>query len=199
MEKTKRQSEVTRTTKETTVFVALNLDGTGACQTIETGIPFLDHMLTLLAVHSLFDLTVRAAGDLEVDDHHTVEDIALTLGQALKECLGGKKGIIRYGEATLPMDETLVRVALDFSGRPFLHYQLELPYETIGGMAVENVREFMQALVNTVGMNLHIDLLHGINTHHMVEATFKAMARALKTAVAYEDRVDGVWSSKGVL
>ena len=198
MNNPKRQTEVTRATKETTIFIALDLDGSGKAE-IDTGIPFLDHMLTLLTVHSLCNLTVKAEGDLKVDDHHTVEDVGLVLGAAFKECLGEKKGIIRYGEATIPMDETLVRVALDLSGRPFLSYNLELPYEVIGGMAVENIHEFMRALVNTVGMNLHLDVLRGINTHHMIEATYKALGRSLKMAIAYEPRIESVWSSKGTL
>jgi imidazoleglycerol-phosphate dehydratase len=193
-----RRGELRRTTKETDVYVQLNLDGAGQAK-IDSGIPFLDHMLTLLAVHSLCDLTVQATGDLAVDDHHTVEDIALTLGAVLIDCLGNKAGINRYGWALIPMDESLVRVALDFSGRPHLVYALNLPYEMLGNLAAENVREFMQALANSAGMNLHIDQIRGENTHHIVEAAFKALARAIKQAVQREERVTGVWSSKGSL
>jgi imidazoleglycerol-phosphate dehydratase len=193
-----RQTELRHETQETDVYVALNLDGSGRAE-IDSGIPFLDHMLTLLAVHSLCDITVRARGDLEVDDHHTVEDVGLTLGEAFKRCLGDKAGISRYGWALIPMDESLVRAALDFSGRPHLSYHLDLPCDVIGGMALENVREFMQALVNSAGLTLHLDMIRGVNTHHIVEAAFKALARAVKQATAREERVRGIWSSKGSL
>jgi imidazoleglycerol-phosphate dehydratase len=197
-EQKRRYAEQRRTTKETDIYVALDVDGSGQAK-IDSGIPFLDHMLTLLAVHSLCDLTVQAQGDIAVDDHHTVEDIGLTLGEVLKRCLGDKAGINRYGWALIPMDESLVRVALDFSGRPYLSYHLPLPYETIGGMAAENVREFMQALASSTGMNLHVDMIRGENTHHIIEAAFKALARSIKQAAAYEERVREAWSSKGTL
>lgn len=194
----KRIGEVQRRTRETEVLVQIELDGTGNHQ-IDTEIPFLSHMLTLLAVHSLCNLKVSARGDIEVDDHHSVEDIGICLGQALKLALGEKHGIQRYGEATVPMDECLARVVMDLSGRSCLVYQVDLEREQLGNLAVENIKEFFQALVNHAGINLHIDLLRGDNTHHKIEAIFKAFARALKTAVDREERIEGVWSSKGNL
>lgn len=194
----KRAAEIYRETSESEVKVKLNLDGKGE-STINTPIPFLNHLLTLFAAHSLCDLRIDATGDMEVDDHHTVEDIGICLGQVLKDAVGDKKGIKRYGEATIPMDESLVRVVLDLSGRAYLAYNLEFKRDVIGKLATENIREFFQALVNNMGMNLHIDLIRGENSHHIAEATFKALARALKTAVSYEARVTGVWSTKGKL
>lgn len=193
-----RSCEVQRKTSETEVLLKLELDGTGSHQ-IDTEIPFLSHMLTLFAVHSLCNLKIAARGDLEVDDHHSVEDIGICLGQALKKALGDKRGINRYGEATVPMDEALARVVLDLSGRPYLSYNAEIKPEKIGNFSSENVREFFQAVANFAGMNIHIDLIRGSNGHHIAEAVFKAFARALKTAVAYEPRMEGVWSSKKVL
>lgn len=197
MEQTRR-GEVQRQTSETEVLVQLELDGTGKHQ-IDTEIPFLNHMLTLFAVHSLCDLMVSARGDVDVDDHHTVEDIGICLGDALRLALGEKRGINRYGEATVPMDEALARVVIDFSGRPCLVYNVSLERQQMGNMAVENIKEFFQAVTNHAGMNLHIDLLRGGNAHHKIEAVFKAFARALKIAVEMEPRLEGVWSSKGNL
>lgn len=193
-----RSCEVQRKTSETEVLLQLELDGTGNHQ-IDTEIPFLGHMLTLFSVHSLCNLKIAARGDLEVDDHHSVEDIGICLGQALKEALGDKRGINRYGEATVPMDETLVRVVLDLSGRSFLSFNAEIKQAMLGNLSSENVREFFQALANYAGMNIHIDLIRGSNSHHIVEAMFKAFARSLKMAVAYEPRMEGIWSSKKVL
>ncbi len=193
-----RVGEIHRKTGETEILVQIELDGTGSYQ-IDTPIPFLSHMLTLLSVHSLCNLKVIAQGDTDVDDHHTVEDIGICLGEAIKMALQDKKGINRYGEAVIPMDEALARVVLDLSGRPYLVYNVKIDREKVGSLASENVQEFFQALANTAGMNLHIDLLRGDNGHHIIEAIFKAFARALKTAVAIEPRVEGIWSSKGKL
>lgn len=193
-----RIGRVARKTGETDIIIEINLDGSGSYK-IDTPVPFLNHMLTLLSVHSLFDINISAMGDMEVDDHHTVEDIAICLGQALKEAVGGKQGIYRYGEATIPMDESLARVVLDFSGRPYLVYNVELAPQRLGGLATENVKEFFQALVNQAGITLHIDLLRGDNAHHIIEAIFKAFARALRQAVTYTAGVEDVWSSKGKL
>ncbi|NLW58763.1 MAG: imidazoleglycerol-phosphate dehydratase HisB [Firmicutes bacterium] len=195
---TLRSGEIQRKTTETEVNLHLILDGTGQYE-IDTGVPFFDHMLTLFTVHSLCDLKVKARGDLAVDDHHTVEDVGICLGQALKEALKDKKGINRYGEATVPMDEALVRVVLDLSGRSYLVYNVDLKRERIGNFSVENAREFFQAVVNNGGLNLHLDLIRGENDHHILEAIFKAFGRALKQAVAIEARVEGVWSSKETL
>lgn len=193
-----RIGRVARKTGETDIIIEIHLDGSGSYK-IDTPVPFLNHMLTLLAVHSLCDLNVSAMGDMEVDDHHTVEDIAICLGQAVKEAVGSKSGIYRYGEATIPMDESLVRVVMDFSGRPYLVYNVEMFPQRLGGLATENVKEFFQALANTSGITLHIDLLRGNNAHHIIEAIFKAFARALRQAVTVTEGVDGVWSSKGKL
>ncbi len=198
MKENVRKAEIQRKTEETEVLVQLALDGTGQYQ-IDTEVPFLSHMLTLFAVHSLCDVKVTARGDIEVDDHHTVEDIGICLGQALKAALGEKRGISRYGDAIIPMDEALVRVVVDLSGRPYLVFDAEFTQEKIGNFSTENVREFFQAIVNSAGINLHIDMIRGGNSHHTAEAIFKAFARALKKAVADEPGVDGVWSSKGNL
>lgn len=193
-----RVAEVYRKTGETEINMQLNLDGTGKYN-INTPIPFLNHLLTLFTVHSLCDLTINATGDVEIDDHHTVEDIGICLGQLIKEAIGDKKGIRRYGEATIPMDETLVRVVLDLSGRSYLAYNLTFTRSEIGSMATENIKEFTQALVNNAGINLHIDLIRGENNHHIAEAAFKALARAFRNAITHEAGVEGVWSSKGKL
>ncbi|MDD3271435.1 MAG: imidazoleglycerol-phosphate dehydratase HisB [Syntrophomonadaceae bacterium] len=198
MEELTRVGEIHRKTGETEILVQVELDGTGKHQ-IDTPIPFLSHMLTLLSVHSLCNLKVTAQGDVNVDDHHTVEDIGICLGEALKMALQDKRGINRYGEAIVPMDEALARVVIDLSGRSYLVYNVKLDRERVGDLATENVQEFFQALANSAGMNLHIDLLRGDNAHHIIEAIFKAFARALKMAVAIEPRVEGVWSSKGKL
>ncbi len=198
MQEMTRIGEIHRKTGETEILVQVELDGTGSYQ-IDTPIPFLSHMLTLLSVHSLCNLKVTAQGDIDVDDHHTVEDIGICLGEAIKMALQDKKGINRYGEAVIPMDEALARAVIDLSGRPYLVYNVKIGREKVGNLASENVQEFFQALANTAGMNLHIDLIRGDNGHHIIEAIFKAFARALKTAVAIEPRVEGIWSSKGKL
>lgn len=194
-----RRAAQRRTTGETDVQVSLNLDGTGAC-TAATGIPFLDHMLHQIASHGLIDLEVRATGDLEIDDHHTNEDVGITLGIALKKALGDRKGIVRFGHFLAPLDEALVQVALDFSGRPHLSYGLEIPTQRVGTYDTQLVREFFVAVVNHSQMTLHIRQLDGINSHHIIEATFKAFARAIRMAVEIDPRRAGtIPSSKGVL
>lgn len=193
-----RQAEIQRTTRETEVLLRLELDGSGKNQ-IDSGVPFLDHMLTLFSVHSLCDLTVAARGDIEVDDHHTVEDIGICLGQAIAQALADRSGIQRYGEATVPMDEALARVVIDVSGRPYLSYQAVIPAERLGSFSAENVQEFFRAVVNHAGITMHIDLIRGENSHHIVEAIFKAFGRAFYRAVSRESTFEGVWSSKGIL
>jgi imidazoleglycerol-phosphate dehydratase len=193
-----RTAVVHRKTKETDISVTLSLDGEGT-YSVETGVPFLNHMLDLFARHGFFDLAVAGRGDLEVDAHHTVEDVGLTLGQALREALGDKRGIRRFGEATVPLDEALVSVVVDLSGRPFLAYNVTLGQERVGTFDVELVHDFMLALTNQVGMNLHVNMIAGRNPHHIVEASFKALARALSQAASHDARVKGVLSTKGIL
>ena len=193
-----RRAEIERKTAETQISVKLNLDGEGKSD-IATGIGFLDHMLTLLAKHSFMDLTVKAKGDLEVDSHHTVEDIGIVLGEALQEALGDKAGIHRYGNCFIPMDETLAQVCLDFSGRPFLVFGAEIPKIKLGNYDTEMTEEFFRAVAMHCGLTLHIRVLYGSNVHHIIEAIFKAFARAVAEAVAVDPRVKGVMSSKGVL
>jgi len=194
-----RTASVSRKTHETDVQVSLNLDGTGKC-TAATGIPFLDHMLHQIASHGLIDLEVRATGDLEIDDHHTNEDVGITLGQALGKALGDRKGIVRFGNFLAPLDEALIQVALDFSGRPHLSYGLQIPTQRVGKYDTQLVREFFVALVNHSQMTLHIRQLDGINSHHIIEATFKAFARSLRMAVEIDPRrATAIPSSKGVL
>ena len=193
-----RSSQAYRQTKETDVLVTLVLDGAGESR-INTGLPFLDHMLDLFARHGLFDLEVECQGDLEIDDHHSVEDIAITLGQALKEALGDKRGIQRFGEAIVPMDETLVRSVVDLSGRFYLVYEVQTRRQTIGNFSVELAEHFWRSLAEAAKFNLHIDCLRGRNTHHMLEGSFKATARALRQAVARDARIEGVPSTKGSL
>ncbi|MBO5993436.1 MAG: imidazoleglycerol-phosphate dehydratase HisB [Acidaminococcaceae bacterium] len=193
-----RCAEIERKTAETQVSVKLNLDGEGKCE-IETGIGFLDHMLTLLAKHSFMDLTVEAKGDLEVDSHHTVEDVGIVLGEALQEALGDKAGIHRYGNSFIPMDETLAQVCLDFSGRPFLVFGAEIPKIKLGNYDTEMTEEFFRAVAMRCGLTLHIRVLYGSNVHHIIEAIFKAFARAVAEAATVDPRVKGVMSSKGVL
>ena len=192
-----RKAEISRKTKETAISLRLNLDGKGACRA-KTGVGFLDHMLDLLARHGGLDLTVTAKGDVHVDDHHLVEDVGIVLGQALEQSLGKKEGIVRYGWATVPMDEALVMCALDLGGRPYLAYGLELPAKRVKGFDTELIEEFLRAVVNAAGMNLHLRQLDGRNTHHIIEAAFKAFARALGQAVAKSGK-GGVPSTKGVL
>lgn len=194
-----RIASVERTTGETQVAVTINLDGTGQCQ-VNTGIPFLDHMLHQLSSHGLVDLEVTAKGDWEIDDHHTNEDVGITLGQALAKALGDRKGIVRFGHFVAPLDEALVQVALDFSGRPHLTYGLNIPTERVGTYDTQLVREFFVALVNHSQMTLHLRQLDGINSHHIIEATFKAFARSLRMALESDPRRSGsIPSSKGVL
>jgi len=193
-----RSSKAHRRTKETDVQVTLALDGTGESR-IDTGLPFLDHMLELFARHGLFDLEVTCRGDLEIDDHHSVEDIAITLGQALKEALGDKRGIQRFGEAIVPMDEALVRSVVDLSGRFYLVYEVQTHRQKIGNFSVELAEHFWRSLAEAAKFNLHIDCLRGRNTHHMLEGSFKATARALRQAVAHDPRIKGVPSTKGSL
>jgi imidazoleglycerol-phosphate dehydratase len=194
-----RIASVSRTTKETDVQVSLNLDGQGTCDAA-TGIPFLDHMLHQIASHGLIDLDVKATGDLEIDDHHTNEDVGITLGQALGQALGDRKGITRFGHFVAPLDEALVQVVLDFSGRPHLSYGLDIPTQRVGTYDTQLVREFFVAVVNHTQMTLHIRQLDGINSHHIIEATFKAFARAMRMAIEIDLRRAGmIPSSKGVL
>lgn len=194
-----RAASVSRTTKETDVSVSLNLDGQGKCYAA-TGIPFLDHMLHQIASHGLIDLDVKATGDIEIDDHHTNEDVGITLGQALTQALGDHKGIFRFGHFLAPLDEALVQVSLDFSGRPHLSYGLEIPTQRVGTYDTQLVREFFVALVNHSQMTLHIRQLDGINSHHIIEATFKAFARAMRMALEIDPRrSQAIPSSKGVL
>jgi imidazoleglycerol-phosphate dehydratase len=194
-----RQTSLTRTTAETDVSVEINLDGTGVYDN-QTGVGFFDHMLDQLARHSLIDMTVRATGDLHIDDHHTVEDVGITLGQALAKALGDKRGIRRYGSCLLPMDDALVRTALDLSARPFLVWNVDLPTQKIGTFDTELVREFFQAFSTQGGITLHVDMLHGLNSHHIVEAAFKSVARALREAVEVDPRkAEDIPSTKGAL
>lgn len=193
-----REAEVRRATKETDVRVRLSLDGTGASN-VSTGVAFLDHMLELFARHGLFDLEIECRGDLHIDDHHSVEDVAITLGQALAQALGDKKGVARYGSAYVPMDEALCRAVVDLSGRFYLVYEVETRRQMIGNFSVELAEHFWRSLAEAARCNLHIDCLRGRNTHHILEGTFKAVARALRQAVERDPRVSGVPSTKGVL
>lgn len=193
-----RSAQVERKTKETEVRVQLKLDGEGRSR-ITTGLPFLDHMLELFTKHGLFDLEISCNGDLEIDDHHSVEDIAITLGQALTQALGDKAGIMRYGEAIVPMDEALCRAVIDLSGRFYLAYEVETRRQKIGNFSVELAEHFWRSFAETAKFNLHIDCLRGRNTHHILEGTFKATSRALRQAVERDPRIIGVLSTKGVL
>ena len=192
-----RKAKIERKTKETDIRITLDLDGKGA-YAIKTGVPFMDHMFAAVAKHGFFDLTVKAKGDTHIDDHHTVEDLGIAFGQALKKAVGNGRGIRRYGEAAVPMDETLAQVALDLSGRPYLVYQMELPKkyklkEFDPGLA----EDFFRSVANHAGMNLHIRLLYGRDVHHMLEAVFKAFGRALDQATSVDPRIKGVLSTKG--
>ncbi|MCU0829535.1 MAG: imidazoleglycerol-phosphate dehydratase HisB [Tabrizicola sp.] len=193
-----RKAEITRKTAETEISVSINLDGTGSydCQ---TGVGFFDHMLDQLARHSLIDLTVRAKGDLHIDDHHTVEDVGIALGQALTRALGDKVGIRRYGHFALAMDDAQIATALDLSARPYLIWTVGFPTQKIGTFDTELVREFFQAFSTHGGITLHVDQKHGLNSHHIAEATFKSVARALRQAVEPDPRNPGLPSTKGAL
>ncbi|HML13745.1 MAG TPA: imidazoleglycerol-phosphate dehydratase HisB [Xanthobacteraceae bacterium] len=194
-----RSAKVTRTTKETDVAVAVNLDGTGL-SAIETGIGFFDHMLDLLARHSRIDISVKAKGDLHIDHHHTTEDVGIALGQAVKQALGEMKGITRYADVHVPMDEALTRVAIDISGRPFLVFKAEFGRDKVGAFDTELVREWFQAFAINAGITLHVETLYGTNDHHIAESCFKGLARALRAAVALDARAAGeVPSTKGRL
>src|SRR5919112_6156670 len=193
-----RTANVHRKTKETDVRVELNLDGSGQ-SSVSIGLPFLEHMLDLFAKHGLFNLQITCNGDLEIDDHHSVEDIAITLGQALAQALADKSGINRYGEAVVPMDEALCRAVIDLSGRFYLVYEVPTKRQKIGNFSVELAEHFWRSFSETAKFNLHIDCLRGRNTHHILEGTFKATARALRQAVEIDPRVKGVPSTKGVL
>lgn len=194
-----RTAEVTRNTLETQITVAINLDGTGVFES-DTGVPFLDHMMDQIARHGLIDLNVKAVGDLHIDDHHTVEDIGITLGQAFKQAVGDKKGLRRYGHAYVPLDEALSRVVIDFSGRPGLSMDVKFVRGSVGGFDVDLFSEFFHGFVNHAGVTLHIDNLKGKNTHHQAETIFKAFGRAVRMALELDPRAEGIMpSTKGSL
>lgn len=194
----KRESEITRKTRETDIHLKLNLDGTGKSQ-IETGIGFFDHMLTLSARHGLFDLQVSCRGDLQVDTHHSIEDVGIVLGQAISAALEGKVSIRRYGTAFVPMDEALAMVSMDLSSRPFLYFDVPFSSPKAGDMETEMVEEFFRAVSVHGGVTLHVQLMHGKNNHHIAEAVFKAFGQALRQAVEVDERITGVLSTKGML
>lgn len=194
----KRNAEVERRTKETDIQVKLNLDGRGLCS-IDTGIPFLDHMFELMAAHGFMDLNIRAKGDTEIDYHHTVEDLGICMGKAINQALGERKGIKRYGQAMVPMDGALANVVIDISNRPYLSYKVPLKESLTGKFDVGVLKEFFRALVNYAGVTMHIELLSGDDAHHSAEAIFKAFARALDQASQREERLDDVPSTKGLL
>lgn len=193
-----RIAKIERKTKETDIVLELNLDGSGIAQ-IETGIGFFDHMLNNFARHGFFDLKLKCKGDLIVDGHHTVEDIGIVLGQAIREAVGDKAGIKRYGSFLLPMDETLVMCAIDLSGRPYLNYQMNLTTARVGYFETELLKEFFYAVSYSAGMNLHIKQMDGDNNHHIIEAAFKAFAKALDESCSYDERIKGALSTKGVI
>jgi len=193
-----RTGKASRKTKETEILVDLDLDGAGTAE-VQTGIPFLNHMLEIFARHGLFDLRLKAKGDIEVDYHHTVEDVGLALGQALKDALGDKHGICRFGEASVPLDEALAQVVVDLSGRPYLSYNVKIRPGRVGNFDTDLPHEFFQALANQLGMNLHINLIQGENPHHIIEACFKGLARAMEKATRIDQRIKGVLSTKGSL
>jgi len=193
-----RTAKTSRKTKETEISIMLDLDGSGTAE-IETGIPFFNHMLEIFARHGLFDLKLKAKGDLNVDFHHTVEDVGLVLGQAFKEALGDKRGIRRFGEATVPLDEALAQVVVDLSGRPYLSYNVQIRPGRVGNFDTDLPHEFFQAFANQIGMNLHINVRQGDNPHHIIEACFKALARAMEGATRIDPRIQGVLSTKGSL
>jgi len=198
MSSTNRTATIERTTKETSIKLSLDLDGSGKSQ-LDSGIPFLDHMLEQIARHGLIDLIIDAKGDLEIDAHHTVEDIGICLGEALREAIGDKKGIVRYGHGYVPLDEALSRVVLDLSGRPGMEYNITFPKETVGGFDIELFKEFFQAVSNHGRITLHIDAIRGDNNHHIIETVFKAFGRALRMAVESDPRVTDIPSTKGAL
>ena len=193
-----RTATVSRGTSETDIRVTLKLDGRGSYE-VETGVPFLNHMLEIFARHGFFDLTVSARGDVEVDDHHTVEDVGLCLGQGFREALGDKAGIRRFGEATVPLDEALVTTVVDLSGRPFFVYDVRIEQAKIGRFDVELIHDFLLAFTNQAALNLHVRMASGRNPHHVVEAVFKSLARALDLATQHDPRLSGVLSTKGSL
>ena len=194
-----RKGQITRTTKETDIAVSVDLDGSGRAD-VATGVGFFDHMLDQIARHGMIDLTVKATGDLHIDDHHTVEDVGIALGQAVRQALGDMKGITRYADVHLPMDETLTRVCIDVSGRPFLVFRTEFARPKIGTFDTELVREFFQAFAMNAGITLHVETLYGDNAHHVAESCFKGLARALRTAFAIDPRrANEIPSTKGVL
>jgi imidazoleglycerol-phosphate dehydratase len=194
-----RKAHISRTTKETAIEVRVDLDGRGSAQ-IATGVGFFDHMLEQLARHSLIDMEISTKGDLHIDFHHTVEDTGIAIGQALRQALGDMRGIVRFADVTLPMDETLTRVAVDLSGRPFLVFKTQFPRAKIGEFDTELVREFFQALATHLGANLHVETFYGENSHHIAESSFKALARALRSAIQIDPRQAGeIPSTKGSL
>src|SRR5574341_1734945 len=193
-----RSAKTERKTKESEIAIELDLDGSGNSE-IETGMPFFNHMLEIFARHGLFDLKVKAKGDIHVDYHHTVEDVGLTLGQAFKQALGDKAGISRFGEATIPLDEALTQVVVDLSGRPYLAYNVKIRPGRVGDFDTDLPHEFFQAFANQLGMNLHINASQGENPHHIIEASFKALARAMERATRLDERIQGVLSTKGSL
>lgn len=194
----KRSAKIQRTTRETDITLQLTIEGKGKGN-ISTGVPFLDHMLTLMTAHGFFDLTLGAKGDIEIDGHHTVEDVGMVLGEAFSKALGDRKGIKRYGTSVVPMDEALASVVIDFSNRPFLAYNVQFKRQSTGRFDVELVEEFFNAFVNKSGTTLHINLMYGENTHHMIEAIYKAFGQALDEATIFDKRITGVRSTKGVL
>ncbi|MBW2312375.1 MAG: imidazoleglycerol-phosphate dehydratase HisB [Deltaproteobacteria bacterium] len=194
----KRIAEIERKTKETDIRLTLNLDGKGA-SSIDTGIPFLDHMFELLSAHGFIDIDIKAKGDTEVDYHHTVEDIGICLGSAINKALGDKKGITRYGFAIVPMDEALARVVIDISNRPYLSYRVSLKKSVTGQFDINILKELFKAVVNNAGITMHIELLSGADAHHAAESVFKAFARALDQAAQIDERLDAVPSTKGLL
>lgn len=193
-----RTAKITRTTKETDITLSLNLDGSGLYE-VQTGIGFLNHMLEGFSKHGFFDLSVTVEGDLYVDGHHTVEDVGIVLGQAIKEALGDKKQIRRYGSSILPMDDALVLCAIDLCNRPYLVFDAKFQVERVGAFEVELLKEFFYAISYSAGMNLHIKVLDGQNAHHIIEAMFKSFAKALDDAIALDDRIQGVLSTKGIV
>jgi imidazoleglycerol-phosphate dehydratase len=193
-----RAAEISRKTRETEIVAQLRIDGSGHSQ-VDTGVPFLDHMLASFARHGFFDLTVKASGDLHIDDHHTVEDVGIVLGRAFRQALGDRSGIRRFGEATVPLDEALCTAVVDISGRIYLAYNIEIKQERVGNFQTVLVQDFMKALADETGMNLHLNLHSGRNPHHIIEAAFKALARAMDQATAVEPRLSGALSTKGTL